>query len=104
MVYSVWNWDSLRYDYYRADGGPLPGQPVLPKKRYKNGDSVRPEDVLPVLPGDALKIGSGDTAQGRVAVRSDEARLGASVPSQGGSILPVVMVAGAGYLLYRMVK
>lgn len=103
MVYSLWNWDTLRYDYYRDDSGPRPGQPVLARNKYKNGDSVRPEDVLPILPEDALQIGSGDAAQGRVAVRRREATLGQDPPVRAGLMAPTTwIVAAAGYLAYRM--
>ena len=104
MVYSVWNWDTLRYDYYRDDSGPRPGQPILARAKYKQGDSVRPEDILTILPDEALKIGSGDTAQGRVAVRKEEAALGQNQIQGGNSLSTVLVMAAAGYLLYRFAR
>lgn len=103
MVYSVWNWDTLRYDYLRSDSGLRPGEPVLARKRYQNGDSVRPEDVLPVLPEDAIRIGSGDTAQGRIAVRKEEASLGQFI-SQPSSIISTILVLVGGYIIYRIAR
>lgn len=104
MVYSLWNYDTLRYDYYRDDSGPKPGQPVLARAKYKGGDSVRPEDVLTILPEGALKIGSGEVAQGRIAVTKSEAALGQSISTQTRSSISWLAAAAAGYVLYRLWK
>lgn len=76
MIHSVWDWDRLRYDYYRSPryasvGGWKPltglGIPATPKKQVPVGVDI--EDVLPVLPPDAVLIGHGVQAAGQVCRR-----------------------------------
>lgn len=80
MMYSVWNWNTGRYDYFRGDG-PLPGTKAPSRARGSGVGGVRLEDALPLLPRDALKIGTGDDARGQVAV---EGRVGSAATAGPG--------------------
>jgi hypothetical protein len=73
MIYSVFDWDSGKYDYYRGVGDKSGYRPV-PHRVFNepNGKGVPIEAALPVLPHDAQKIGRGENARGRVAVTQAE--------------------------------
>lgn len=81
VVHSVWDWKKLRYDYYvtpvqASVGGwkPLTGLGMPSAKvALTHGESpvgVDIEDVLPVLPSDARRVGQGVLARGQVCVHS----------------------------------
>lgn len=73
MIYSVFNWNTGKYDYYRGNGE-LPGQ--KPKyRRNKQLKSVKIENVLPVVPSNSINIGSGNELFGRVAVLQNDDQL-----------------------------
>lgn len=125
MLYSVFNWNTLRYEVYRSNTGPRPGERAQPRQRYNDamdGD-VRPEDLLPILPADAVYQGSSDFAQGRVAVLEQDATAdapggfvdasaltgyGASageVASTGfQSLLVIGLALGALYYTYKLIE
>lgn len=65
-MYSVFNADSQRYDYFHAEGPEL-GQRVRARKKGLAG--VLPEAVLPLLPPSAIKVGQGRDPRGILAVR-----------------------------------
>lgn len=85
-MYSVWNWNTGRYDYYRGDGA-APGTKVGGRRARGSGvGGVRLEDALPTLPRDAVLLGSGTDARGRVAVEPhSSATGGASAGASGGT-------------------
>ena len=103
MIFSVFNWNSLQYDYYRADAGPAPGEPIRPRRRYQGGESVRPEDILPLLPVDAIKVGSGIEARGRLAVVDATSFEGfGQEPQQESSWFTPLLVVGAAYVAIKL--
>lgn len=69
MLYSVWNWDTLQYDYYRG-GGLRPGQKPparqIPSSQFGANAGVQVEAALPTLPKGVVYVGSGAEAKGRV--------------------------------------
>lgn len=71
MRYSVWNWNKGVYDVYEAPGE-APGQRPRPRAKGQGvaGAGVQPEMIMPVLPRDAVQVGSHETPQGRIAVHS----------------------------------
>lgn len=74
MIYSHFNWESGKFDYYNAPGDQLGNRPkyrnVLNEPKSKHGVPV--ESVMPVIPSGAQRVGSGKVAKGRIAVLSSE--------------------------------
>jgi len=74
MIYSRFNWNTAKFDYYEAGGDQLGNRPksrvVINQPNSKHG--VPAESVLPVIPAGARKAGSGTHAKGRIAVMSNE--------------------------------
>ena len=76
MIHSVWDWNRLRYDYYRSSqpasiGGwrPLTGLGLPTPGATTRGVGIDIEDALPALPADTVLMGHGTRAIGQVAVR-----------------------------------
>lgn len=74
---SVWDWDRLGYDYYRVPGAnsvggwqALKGLGVREGGIRDHGVGVDIEDMLPLLPKEAVWVGRGYQAEGRVCVRN----------------------------------
>jgi len=119
VIYSVWNWDTGQYDYFRGDGA-KPGTKVAGRRARGSGvGGVRLEDALPALPAGAVHIGAGPDARGRVAVEAAGAGAGASASSAPGAThfqgfgadapaqpqnpwLTVGIVLGGAWLAYRL--
>lgn len=74
MIYSHWNWNGGRFDYYEASGDQLGNRPkqrlVLNQPNSNHGVPV--EAVMPVIPAGARRAGSGKQAKGRIAVMKSE--------------------------------
>jgi hypothetical protein len=76
-MHSVWDWDKVRYDYYRSDrpasiGGwnPLTGLGIPPKVNTTGSPiGIDIEDALPELPSGAVHTGTGAQAVGQVCRR-----------------------------------
>lgn len=92
-IVSSWDWDNLRYDYYRVPGDmsiggwrPLTGLGVLRGGNSSKSVGVDLEAALPELPAGAVHLGFGDRAVGMVVkpVRR-YAYLGMEVPAQATS-------------------
>ena len=81
MIYSIYNWNTGQYDFFDSKEGERPGQRPLPRTKVNqpNGKGYQPESLMPILPRDAIPVGSGDVAKGRIAVHwsSAAASLGA---------------------------
>lgn len=88
MIYSVFNWNSMNYDYFQSASGAAPGNRAQPRRMFSGKEhGQRPEDVMPVLPDDAVLVGTGQDARGRVAVLGDEVMArGSSSVGQGSLI------------------
>lgn len=66
MRYSVWNHRSRSYDYYDAphDGGVHAG---APPRASSSSLGATPDQAAWPLPAMAIRVGSGDVPQGRIA-------------------------------------
>ena len=94
MNYSVWDSGTRRYDYYQAAGdtGIHAGAPPR-ASTFELG--ATPEQAAWPLPDDAIKTGSGELPQGRIA---------STKPQAAGSFNELFLYVAAGYLLWRMTK
>lgn len=95
MRYSVWNYRARKYDYYdtpELQESTHVGAPPTPLLRSPMG--ATPDQAAWKLPVGARKIGSGASAQGKIASLGDD---GTSLPSA-----PVL--AGVGLLAYLLIK
>ena len=73
MLYSVFNWRSGQYKYFRGTGEE---RGVRPKpRRLFDGPASRGvpiEEALPLVPSGSVFLGSGMQARGRVAVENGD--------------------------------
>ncbi len=93
MLVSVFNWSTLDFDYYQTKdssdyGGwfELQGLGVATKSK-DIGVGVDIEDALPSLPSDAVYVGSGSVAKGRICVKRDDSPRDKQVSSLDSSSL-----------------
>lgn len=74
MIYSRFNWDAGKFDYFEGPGDQLGNRPkqrlVLNQPNSKHGVPV--EAVMPIVPAGSRKVGSGSQAKGRIAVMQNE--------------------------------
>ena len=89
MLVSVFNWNTLDFDYYQTKdssdyGGWFELQGLgISKSSKENGVGIDIEDALPSLPKDATYVGSGSVAKGRICVkRGDDNQSEMSSPNQ----------------------
>lgn len=66
MIYSVFNFDTKQYDYYEGNGEKFGQKPTY--RNVKKTKSLKVEDVLPTVPINAKRIGSGLNPIERIAV------------------------------------
>ena len=67
-LYSIWNWEKGRYDYYRANSArPYRSRVGYPAPRGIKGLGEVPEESVHPLPAGAEYVGSGDTLVGTMA-------------------------------------
>lgn len=93
--YSVWNYDTKRYDYYVDGARSGTHAPAPPRARGPKGDlGATPDQSAWPLPKTARKVGSGSVARGRVASLGDFTDLGPSA----------IMLGLAGIALYFAFK
>ena len=95
MRYSVWNPAIRAYDYYQARGdGKI--HAGAPPRVVSSSLGATPDQAAWPLPADAVKTGSGEMPQGRIASRE---------PGQFVIDLPKsVFYAAIGYLLWRALR
>jgi len=93
MKYSVWNPGTRRYDYYEAqsDGATHAG---APPRASTSELGATPEQAAWPLPADAVKAGSGELPQGRIA----------STEAKPVSFDKVFLAAAAAYFIWRVIK
>jgi hypothetical protein len=78
MLVSVFNWNTLDFDYYQTKdnsdyGGWFELQGLgIAKSSKESGVGIDIEDALPSLPNDAVYVGSGSVAKGRICVKRSE--------------------------------
>lgn len=93
MIYSRFNWDAGKFDYYEGPGDQLGNRPkqrkVLNQPNSKHGVPV--ESVMPVIPPRARRVGSGNQAKGRIAVLPGEVM---SPRGEGGGMIDASLGLG----------
>jgi hypothetical protein len=96
MKLSVWNNATRRYDYYQSSGdtGIHAGAPPRANS-FELG--ATPEQAAWPLPPGAVKVGSGDLPEGRIASREAGQGFKFDLPSS-------IVYAAIGYVLWRMIK
>lgn len=94
MRYSVWNNATRAYDYYEAQGAATI-HAGAPPRAASSSLGATPDEAAWPLPADAVKTGSGELPQGRIASRDG-----------GGAIdLPkTLLYAAIGYLIWRTLR
>ena len=93
MKYSVWNNASRRYDYYQAQGDNRIHAGAPPRSSTSELGAT-PEEAAWPLPPSAVKVGSGDVPEGRIA----------STVSGGFDLKQFVVYGIIGYVAWRMIK
>jgi hypothetical protein len=104
VQYSVYNIATRAYDYYedgRADTTHAGAPPAALLATGKPRIGVSPESATWRLPWGAKKVGSGPLPKGRIA--STNTALGELV-ELGPVPLSAVLMVGAGYLAWRLLK
>ena len=109
MRCSVWNWETLEYDYFEAPGAaniggwkPLTGLGMQSRKHGRTAAlGLDVEEVLPRLPSGARKVGSGTAALGTLC-QTGAVGLGLpdlSIPSlPSGATSSVALGAALGFV------
>ena len=71
MIYSVWDYDKKKYDYYNAASLPLPAVGSF-RKPTKNAGKVgfSPEDLAAEVPAGAQYLGEGEDPQGIIGKKT----------------------------------
>lgn len=93
MKYSVWNYDTKRYDYYQSAGASGTHAGTPPRARGPKSDlGATPDQAAWPLPSGAQKVGSGASPQGRIASLGDT--------SDSGTPGSLALIAGAGVALW----
>ena len=94
QIFSVWNAATRAYDYYKAHGKPAI-HAGAPPRAESNALGATPDEAAWPLPANAVKTGSGEMPQGRIASTGD----------RGGIDLKTSIIYGVlGYALWKMLK
>lgn len=94
MKYSVWNNAARRYDYYQAQGT-NEIHAGAPPRASSFALGATPEQAAWPLPAGAVKIGSGDVPEGRIA------------STEGGikiDLTKSIIYGVLGYFLWKAIK
>jgi len=98
MIYSVFNWNSARFDYFDAPGDKFGNRPksrlILNQPNSTHGVPI--EALAPIVPAGARRAGSGTAAKGRVAVMANQVMSPAG--KAGGALAPGLGLGGLGDL------
>lgn len=97
MIYSVWNQGKRAYDYFE-DGTPQAQVHAPAPKIRKRQMGATVDEIGWKLPSDAVHIGSGDRAKGRIAASDTPGALGVLDMATASPLL--VLGAGALVLWY----
>jgi hypothetical protein len=95
MKFSVWNNARRAYDYYEARGDATI-HAGAPPRASSNALGATPEQAAWPLPADAVKTGSGELPQGRIASR-DGGQFAIDLPQS-------IFYAAVGYLIWRVLR
>lgn len=102
MIYSVWNQPSRSYDYYEAPDKQLGANTPSPKHIDTLKLGVPVDRAGWPLPGNAVKVGSGDRAKGRIASRPGASRAGLGAIPMDPNTLGIIGMGVAAFLLWKM--
>lgn len=94
MLYSVWSWDDKKFDYYKTNESE--GFQPLSRHISSSANGLAPEDVAIKLPQGAIKVGSGELAQGYIAVEG--------VEGVSNNTRSIFFAAGVAAVLYGVLK
>ena len=96
MKFSVWRNDARRYDYYET-----PGNATIhagaPPRASSDALGATPEEAAWPLPENAVKTGSGELPQGRIASREATGTFEFDLPKS-------VFYAAIGYVVWRILR
>ena len=97
-VFSVFNYETQRYDYYEGSGpkGTQAGTP--PMRRASSELGATPEQASWKVPMGARKVGSGELPQGRIAAMGDA---GADPMAE---VIHLGTIAGLAYLAWKVLR
>jgi hypothetical protein len=101
MMYSVYNPGRLEYDYYQDARTQETLNTEKPTHVPNRTMGATPEQAAWALPSDAIKVGSGKQAIGRVAAKKTAAVL-AGV-GDDPSTMKIALALGAAFLLWKYV-
>jgi len=78
MRFSIWNWNKKSYDLFDSPNGEQPGQRPAPRSKVNDprGKGRQLESLLPVLPKNAVLVGSSPKPQGRIAIHFTSSAVG----------------------------
>lgn len=94
MKYSVWNNATRRYDYYQAQGNAEIHAGAPPRSSgYALG--ATPEQAAWPLPAGAVKVGSGEVPEGRIASTEKTFTI---------DLTQSIIYGVLGYLLWKAIK
>lgn len=94
MIWSVWNYKTRSFDYYRGGQATGTHAPASPKPLIEPRMGATPDEAAWRLPPGAVKVGAGAEAKGRIA----------SLGDTGSSLSSLALPIGIGiaaYLLWR---
>lgn len=95
MRYSVWNNATRAYDYYEAQGAATI-HAGAPPRVASSALGATPDEAAWPLPANAVKTGSGEMPQGRIASR-EPGKFTIDLPQS-------IFYAAIGYLIWRVLK
>ncbi len=104
MIYSVYNYGSKRYDYYRTSSpGSTTHAGTPPHRMGSSPLGATPEQIAWSLPSDAVPCGAGDIARGRIATKSTGV-LGFLGNVEDVPMTTWIMYAGIAYAAWRVLR
>ncbi len=94
MKYSVFNNATRRYDYYQAQGDNAIHAGAPPRSsQFQLG--ATPEQAAWPLPAGAVRVGSGDVPEGRIA---------STLAGSSSNLTSLILYGVLAYVLYKAIK
>lgn len=101
MKYSVWNQGARQYDYYETTQQQLGANTPPPKHIAATNLGTPIEMAVWPLPPGAVKVGSGDSPQGRIASNRRAPSAGLGAISMDPNTIGLVAMGVAAFLLWK---
>jgi hypothetical protein len=93
-VYSVWNWEKGRYDYYRSNRPRPPRQRTgYPRAKGLKGVGEVPEQSVQPIPAGAQYVGEGDDPIGTIA----QSHKRSALLFAGGAVVALLLLKGSSH-------